>query len=426
MIYLGLEMGAQFSPRYVNILFYRVWCIVGSLIILFFPSYLSWNTLKFWTVKDGFTMLFLVLMVYLISSLIIPKIIRFPRIEHYSIIFTFITLFYLIIISIIAIGRFYYSRSFLLYAYILNLAWLIIASFIEKKRRLNLALLPFSISDELLNIPNINWYILDNPSEISNLYTLDGLVVSSQANLPPEWTRYTTNLLLKGIPIYNISEIYETVLGKIPISYFYEESIKGNYKSLATKFLKRLFDILLVIIISPFVLILSIIIAILIKLDSEGPILFKQTRIGEGGRTYKIIKFRTMHINAEANGPRFASNDDPRVTRIGKILRRFRLDELPQFWNVLKGEMSLIGPRPEQEKFVEEFIQEIPFYNLRHLVKPGITGWAQIHQGYAAGIEETKEKLEYDLYYIKNQSIWLDLVIAFKTIKVLLIKWGAR
>ncbi|MGC9064287.1 MAG: hypothetical protein ACP5JL_06395, partial [bacterium] len=114
-------MGAQFSPRYVNILFYRVWCIVGSLIILFFPSYLSWNTLKFWTVKDGFTMLFLVLMVYLISSLIIPKIIRFPRIEHYSIIFTFITLFYLIIISIIAIGRFYYSRSFLLYAYILNL-----------------------------------------------------------------------------------------------------------------------------------------------------------------------------------------------------------------------------------------------------------------------------------------------------------------
>jgi len=128
-----------------------------------------------------------------------------------------------------------------------------------------------------------------------------------------------------------------------------------------------------------------------------------------------------MYSDAEIDGPKFSNENDPRVTRVGRFLRKFHLDEIPQFWNVLKGDMSLIGPRPEQVEFVREFEKKIPYYNLRHLVKPGITGWAQVQYGYAASLDETVEKLEYDLFYIKNPSIWLDLAIAIKTLRILIL-----
>lgn len=277
--------------------------------------------------------------------------------------------------------------------------------------------------DNLLAIENIAWYIPNSPSEDP---LLDGIVISSLEELDSAWLRYVVNQALKGASVYHISDIYEAYLGKLPFKYFSEEFIGDNYRSFTVKFSKRSFDVILALVLSPLTLLLSIVIAILIKLDSEGPVFFKQDRVGQGGKVFKMIKFRTMYVDAEAKGPKFADKDDPRITRIGRILRKFHLDELPQIWNILKGEMSFIGPRPEQTKFVEEFEREIPYYNLRHLVKPGITGWAQIHYGYAAGLEETIEKLEYDLYYIKNMSVWLDLVIILKTILVLLRRQGAR
>jgi len=133
-----------------------------------------------------------------------------------------------------------------------------------------------------------------------------------------------------------------------------------------------------------------------------------------------------MYIDAEDDGPKFAATDDPRITRIGRIMRRFRLDEIPQLWNVLKGEMSLIGPRPEQVTFARQFERELPFYSWRHLVKPGITGWAQVQHGYAAGVEDTRRKLEYDLYYVKHFSFWLDVSILMRTIGTVLTGNGAR
>ncbi|WP_305838902.1 sugar transferase [Photobacterium leiognathi] len=166
--------------------------------------------------------------------------------------------------------------------------------------------------------------------------------------------------------------------------------------------------------------------AILIKLENPGPAMFIQERVGQGGKVFRIYKFRSMTVKEAGAEDKFATQEQARVTKVGKIIRKVRIDELPQFFNVLKGDMSLIGPRPEQDSFVKQFEQEIPFYGYRHMVKPGITGWAQVVQGYADDTESTTEKLAFDLYYIKNLSFWLDVNIVFKTIRTMLTGFGAK
>ncbi len=172
---------------------------------------------------------------------------------------------------------------------------------------------------------------------------------------------------------------------------------------------------------------IGLITAALIKLESKGPVFYKQERVGEHGRIFKVIKFRSMRTDAEKDGvPIWATAADDRTTRIGRIIRKIRVDEIPQFWNIIKGEMSFVGPRPERPHFVEQLAKEIPFYEHRHLTAPGLTGWAQIKYPYGASVEDARQKLQYDLYYIKNQSLALDLVIIFETIKTVLFRKGSR
>jgi sugar transferase (PEP-CTERM system associated) len=165
---------------------------------------------------------------------------------------------------------------------------------------------------------------------------------------------------------------------------------------------------------------------ILIKLDSKGPVFYKQERVGRNGRTFVLIKFRSMRVDAEQDGPVWASKGDDRTTRVGRILRKVRIDEIPQFWNILKGEMNFVGPRPERPHFVAQLAQEISFYEQRHLIAPGLTGWAQIKYPYGASTEDARQKLQYDLFYIKNQSLILDAIIMFETIKIILFGRGAQ
>ncbi|HEV7799283.1 MAG TPA: TIGR03013 family XrtA/PEP-CTERM system glycosyltransferase [Pyrinomonadaceae bacterium] len=164
--------------------------------------------------------------------------------------------------------------------------------------------------------------------------------------------------------------------------------------------------------------------AILIKLDSRGPILYRQERVGKNGSTFTVMKFRSMRTDAEKAGPVWASADDDRTTRVGRIIRKTRIDEIPQFWNILRGEMDFVGPRPERPHFVSQLAEEIPYYEQRHLIAPGLTGWAQIKYPYGASIEDARQKLQYDLYYIKNQSLMLDAIILFETIKIILFGRG--
>jgi sugar transferase (PEP-CTERM system associated) len=190
--------------------------------------------------------------------------------------------------------------------------------------------------------------------------------------------------------------------------------------------IKRLFDIaaslLLLVMTAP----LIVVFAMLVKLDSKGPAFFRQVRVGLYGQTFSLIKLRSMRIDAEAGGAQWASKEDPRITRIGRIIRKLRIDELPQAWTVLKGEMSFVGPRPERPEFVDDLEDKLPFYAERHMVKPGITGWAQINYPYGASIEDSRHKLEYDLYYAKNYTPFLDLLILLQTLRVVLWNEGAR
>jgi len=169
---------------------------------------------------------------------------------------------------------------------------------------------------------------------------------------------------------------------------------------------------------------IAIFTAILIKLESRGPVLYKQERVGKNGRPFTVMKFRSMRMDAEKDGPVWAKSDDDRMTRVGRIIRKIRVDEIPQFWNILRGEMNFVGPRPERPHFVATLAQEIPYYDQRHLIAPGLTGWAQINYPYGASVEDARQKLQYDLFYIKNQNLALDATIMFETIKTIMFGKG--
>jgi sugar transferase (PEP-CTERM system associated) len=202
---------------------------------------------------------------------------------------------------------------------------------------------------------------------------------------------------------------------------------EGFHRSRVSAILKRAIDLcfgLAGFVISAPIMVL---VAAAIKFDSHGPVLYRQTRVGWRGRHFEVLKFRSMRLDAEAqNGAQWAVEDDPRVTRTGRFLRKFRLDELPQFINVLRGEMSFVGPRPERPVFVQQLRQAIPYYDERHSVRPGITGWAQVQYGYGASIEDAYRKLEYDLFYLENMSVLFDCAIIFKTIRIVFGGRGGR
>lgn len=237
------------------------------------------------------------------------------------------------------------------------------------------------------------------------------------------------DLKVAGIEVIDGHRLFEKVTGRLsidslkPSALIFSAGFKRHAPIMVTK---RVVDVtiasLSLLTISPFL----VIVAVLIKLDSSGPVFYRQSRVGLDSRPFMIIKFRSMVKDAERSGPRWAKENDHRVSRVGRWLRKLRIDEIPQFINVLKGEMSVVGPRPERPVFVEELRKRIPYYDIRHTVRPGITGWAQVMFGYAASPEDSHFKFQYDLYYIKNQSLWLDLKTLVKTIRVLARGDGAR
>ena len=194
----------------------------------------------------------------------------------------------------------------------------------------------------------------------------------------------------------------------------------------STRFVKRMLDLSFSIILAISTLPLMLLTAIAIKLDSAGPALYSQERVGENGRVFKIYKFRSMRSDAETGTPVWARDKDDRITRVGRFIRKTRLDELPQLWNVMRGDMSFVGPRPERPFFVEQLAREIPFYLQRHALRPGLTGWAQVKYQYGSTVEDAMEKLRYDLYYIKHLSVFFDLTIVLDTVKVILFGKGAK
>ena len=250
------------------------------------------------------------------------------------------------------------------------------------------------------------------------------IVIEPELKRDPKLTALVYKYLTAGLEVVDTTSFYETLQGKLPVSdlgesWFLETII--HRRRLYDFFripLEILLAIVLIILLSPLLLLT----ALLIKLVSPGSIFFSHTRIGELGRPFTLYKFRSMVANAEKHGAEWVKDDDSRITFLGRLLRRTHLDELPQLFNIIRGELSFVGPRPERPEFVEQLKETIPYYELRQIVKPGITGWAQINYRRTVSIEEAFEKLQYDLYYVKNRSLWLDLGIIIKTIKMFFVK----
>ena len=237
-------------------------------------------------------------------------------------------------------------------------------------------------------------------------------------------------LRMQGVKIEEATSWLEKMSGKIEVESLYPSWLvfgEGFRRSSVVRLVRRGLSIVISLLGLVVALPLFPLIVLAIRLDSKGPVFYTQTRVGLGGRLFKVVKFRTMREDAEAlNGPQWAGDNDPRVTRVGRVLRSSRLDEIPQLWTVLKGEMAFVGPRPERPEFVESLTKEIPYYGVRHMVRPGLTGWAQVKYKYGSTVEDAREKLQYDLFYIKNVSIGLDLVIMFLTVKTVLLRRGAQ
>ncbi|MGB8013304.1 MAG: TIGR03013 family XrtA/PEP-CTERM system glycosyltransferase [Terriglobales bacterium] len=238
------------------------------------------------------------------------------------------------------------------------------------------------------------------------------------------------DLRMQGVKIEEATTWLEKISGKIEVENLSPSWLvfgEGFRRSTVFILVRRVFSIIISLVGLILALPLIPFIILAIRLDSEGPVFYTQTRVGKSGRLFKVVKFRTMRQDAEAvSGPKWAGDDDPRVTRVGKFLRSSRLDEIPQLWCVLKGDMAFVGPRPERPEFIELLSKEIPYYGVRHMVRPGLTGWAQVKYKYGSTVEDAREKLQYDLFYIKNVSIGLDLLIMFQTIKTVLLRRGAQ
>jgi sugar transferase (PEP-CTERM system associated) len=258
---------------------------------------------------------------------------------------------------------------------------------------------------------------------------IDRVIVAMENRRGSMPVRELLDLRLKGVVIEDASTLMERLLGKLPLEGLNPSTLiftQGFNVRASQQIVRRLISMTVAFIGLAVCLPFIPFIILAVRLSSPGPIFFRQTRVGLRGRHFSVIKFRTMRQDAEAHGAVWATKDDPRVTSLGRFMRKTRLDEIPQLWNVLRGEMGFVGPRPERPEFVQWLASEIPFYELRHMIRPGITGWAQVRYQYGASLAETKQKLEYDLYYVKHLSVGLDLLIMFETIKTIILRRGAQ
>ena len=321
-----------------------------------------------------------------------------------------------------------YDRVALTTGFVFHVVWLyLLYVYAERNVARSIAIVPFGDVDGLKAIDGVNWKMLTRP-RLSDTRRVNAIVADFSADLPDEWEAFLADAALAGRIVYQVKQLSESLTGRVELEHLSENSFGSLLPARGYFHLKGLTDFLTALAVLPVALPLMIVVAIAIRADSRGPAIFKQKRIGHAGRDFTVYKFRTMHMVEAADARRAAmtGDGDDRVTRVGRILRTTRIDELPQILNILLWQMSWIGPRPEASILSHWYTGEIPFYRYRHVVKPGISGWAQVNQGHVAEVDEVHRKLQYDFYYIKYFSPWLDVLIVFKTIKTMLNGFGAR
>ncbi|URD61326.1 sugar transferase [Sphingomonas sp. KRR8] len=323
-----------------------------------------------------------------------------------------------------------YDRFAFLAGFLLHVLWFYLIYFLVQRRvRLRIGVVPIGELGKLLAIEAVNWVELEQP-RADQLRGFDAIVADFGADLPPGWEAFLADAALAGIIVYQAKPLEESLTGRVRIDHLSENSFGSLLPARGYFHLKSALDWIAALVTLPVLLPVMVFAALAILIDDGGPIFFRQARIGHRGKSFKVTKFRTMRVSdnlaTDARRAAMTGTLDPRITRVGAFLRKSRIDELPQIFNILANEMSWIGPRPEAAVLSQWYVGELPFYRYRHVVKPGISGWAQVNQGHVAEVAEVHEKLHYDFYYIKYFSPWLDLLIVFKTLKTMLSGFGAR
>lgn len=336
------------------------------------------------------------------------------------------------IVAALLLGlRLEYSNAVLVSSFLLAfLSAFVSLYWVERRTVRQFHVVPFGRTNLVDELGDVDWIFMREPKVPAD----DGatIVADLHFDLDPVWERMLAEAAVRGHTVYHFKQLRESLTGRVTIEHLSENSFGSLVPNLAYRKVKRVTDIIASLILLPMLTIPLLVIALAIRLDSKGPVIFRQSRMGYRGRTFMMLKFRTMTSRDVDPGDESArvdamtQVDDQRITRIGQFLRRTRLDELPQLVNVLAGEMSLIGPRPEAVSLSRWYESEIPFYFYRHIVRPGISGWAQVHQGHVTDLEAVHQKLTYDFYYVKNFSAWMDILIALRTVGVMLSGFGSK
>ena len=331
-------------------------------------------------------------------------------------------------VVLLLLARLPYDRIALGSGFAIHVLWNYLAYLYGEHRiRRRFAVVPYGAVAGLGEIEHVEWSRLRRP-RLEDTARCNAIVADFSADLPSEWEAFLADAALAGRIVYQVKQLTESLTGRVELHHLSENSFGSLVPARGYFHFKGGVDFLVALVALPLLLPLMAAIAAAIRLDGPGTILFRQVRIGHSGRRIAVYKFRTMRpaIVADERLAAMTGKDDDRITRVGGFLRRSRLDELPQLFNVLKWEMSWIGPRPEAEPLSAWYTTEIPFYRYRHVVKPGISGWAQVNQGHVCDVQSVRAKLQYDFYYIKHFSPWLDLLILFRTIKTMLTGFGSR
>jgi len=363
-----------------------------------------------------------------LSIVLLRSISQYPGVESTAYIVPSLTIAYGFLLAVLLLARLPYSRLLLFSSFGLVLTlFLMIYVVTSRRRRLTIGVVPGGDHEMLLPISGVRWVVLEDPAQDTS--KIHAVTADLRVDLPPEWDRQLANFALSGMPVYHTKHLAESLTGMVQLEHLSENSFGTLAPVSVFMRFKHVIDWLIaliaVIVLAPFLAL----VALIVKFDSPGPVIFRQERVGYRGHLFTVYKFRTMaNVASDTSALDAAKTQsaDKRITRVGAFMRRSRIDELPQVLNILKGEMSWIGPRPEARVLSKWYEGEIPFYRYRHIVRPGLTGWAQVNQGHVAEVEDVRNKLYLDFYYIKNFSLWMDLLIVAKTIQTVLTGFGAK
>ncbi|GAA3535747.1 exopolysaccharide biosynthesis polyprenyl glycosylphosphotransferase [Zobellella aerophila] len=399
--------------------------VVGLVLVVLLPGLMMWGLAGFYAPDlSKINSLLGVAITYMGVFFTLRRLMSYPGCQSANYILPTVLVWYGLLVGVLFVFRLDYSVYYIFYTAVANVLFCFSSYFfIVRHIRKKVAFLPLGKANGMNEVEGVEWFRLSSPS--LNGERVDAIAADLHAEIPDEWQRFLARCTLAGVPVYHYKQLMESLTGRVKINHLAENEFGSLQPQVLYTSFKRLVDLTISLLMLPLLLPVLFIVAAWIKKDSQGPALFVQERMGYRGQLFKVYKFRSMYIDQEGRG--FTEGeDDPRITPVGKIIRKYRIDELPQLFNVIKGDMSFIGPRPESKNLSEWYEQDVPFFSYRHIVRPGISGWAQVEQGYAAEIDGMKEKLEYDFYYIKHFSLWLDVLIVFKTIRTVLTGDGAR